>query len=134
MFNLINAFSLAFGCNLVCYGREDIHTLKRPRIAAELNNEGFSGEFAYGMFGLPAGGADRFGLPWSSRTDDVEDDPTSSKASGCKSKATSFKAISPNHTPARANRPKIPRVPNDESGDAMRLTHSPKGKYTLESF
>jgi hypothetical protein len=107
---------------------------QKTRNAAELNNKGFSGEFAYGMFDLPAGRADRFGLPWPGRADDGEDDPTSSKASGSKSKATSSKTISSNHTPARANCPKIPQVPNDKSDDDDDEAYAfhPKGGIPLK--
>jgi hypothetical protein len=45
------------------FWKKNTDTLKRPRIAAVLNNEGFSGEFPYGMFDLPDSRADRF---WSS--------------------------------------------------------------------
>lgn len=104
----------------MCFGREDIDTLKRPRIAAVLNNEGFSGEFPYGMFDLPDSRADRFGLPWPRCPDSGEDNSTSSKTSGS------------NHTAARATRPKITRVPNDESdGGEEAYAFHPKGGITL---
>lgn len=62
-FVMTNAFCLAFGFDLLCYRPEDLNRGKRPRIAAELNNGGFSGDFAYDMFDLPTGPADRVGKP-----------------------------------------------------------------------
>lgn len=63
IFTITNAFCLAFGFDLLCYRPEDLNFGKRPRVAAELNNDGFTGDFAYDMFDLPSGPADRVGLP-----------------------------------------------------------------------
>jgi len=62
-FVMTNAFCLAFGFDLLCYREEDLNYGKRPRIAAELNNGGFSGDFEYDMFDLPTGPADHIGKP-----------------------------------------------------------------------
>jgi hypothetical protein len=62
MFTITNAFCLAFGFDLLCYRQQDLDFGKRPRVAAEFNNNGFSGDFAYDMFDLPTGPADRVGL------------------------------------------------------------------------
>jgi hypothetical protein len=61
VFTMTDAFCLAFGFDLLRYREKNLDFGKRPRIAAELNNEGFSREFGYDMFDLPIGPTDRLG-------------------------------------------------------------------------
>ncbi|KAE9373781.1 hypothetical protein N431DRAFT_466050 [Stipitochalara longipes BDJ] len=68
-FTLTNAMCLAFGFDLLCYQQDDLNEKKRPRIAAEFDNEGFLGEFAYDMFDLPIGKADRLTKPQPKKAD-----------------------------------------------------------------
>ncbi|KAE9377374.1 hypothetical protein N431DRAFT_194416 [Stipitochalara longipes BDJ] len=120
MFALTSAFCLAFGFELLCYKGENIDLAKRPRIAAELYN-GFSGEFAYDMFDLPAGRADRVGLPRPYLSDDEKDDeegdPANSKATGSKSKAKKSKSTKAKVTSSKASSSKKQQDLDDDSED-----------------
>jgi len=61
IFTMTNAMCLAFGYDMLCYQEDDLAGFKRPRIVGELENEGFSGDYAYDLRDLPTGKADRVG-------------------------------------------------------------------------
>ncbi|PMD41230.1 hypothetical protein L207DRAFT_623420 [Hyaloscypha variabilis F] len=69
VFTMTNAMCLAFGFELLSYSVEDFEDGKRPRIAAEFDNDGFGGDFASDMFDLPTGRADRVGTAPPTRAD-----------------------------------------------------------------
>ncbi|CZT41087.1 uncharacterized protein RSE6_00772 [Rhynchosporium secalis] len=48
-FTMTNAFCLAFGYDLTCYKEKDLDKLKKPRIAFELIEGDFTGEYQYDM-------------------------------------------------------------------------------------
>lgn len=68
IFATTNAFCLAFGFDLLCYGQVqpgylrsdtdtdiyDLDDLKKPRMAVEMFNGGFDGDFEYDMLELPS--------------------------------------------------------------------------------